>query len=89
MNNPPETTLLHCCGGPVQACGDGHLLKFGMFASTEHNLVFDLKHLVTSFVIAGREKTCAMRRRKATAMDCVRSYREHLCEYSGMSPLEV
>ena len=53
----------------VQACGDCHLLNFGLFATPERNLVFDLndfdetlpapwewdiKRLATSFVTAGR-----------------------------------
>ena len=54
----------------VQACGDAHLSNFGLFASPERNLLFDindfdetlpgpwewdLKRLVTSLVVAGRE----------------------------------
>ena len=54
----------------VQACGDCHLSNFGLFATPERNLVFDLndfdetlpapwewdiKRLAASFVVAGRE----------------------------------
>ena len=54
----------------VQACGDCHLLNFGLFATPERHLVFDvndfdethpapwewdLKRLVVSFAIAARE----------------------------------
>lgn len=88
----------------VQACGDCHLLNFGFFATPERNLVFDindfdetlpapwewdLKRLVVSFVIAGRDSDLSDRESKAAAIDCVRSYREHLREYSRLSPLEV
>ena len=56
-------------GIEVQACGDAHLMNFGVFASPERNLLFDLndfdetlpgpwewdlKRLSTSCVVAGR-----------------------------------
>jgi len=94
----PQTDII------VQACGDCHLLNFGFFATPERNLVFDindfdetlpapwewdLKRLVVSFVIAGRDSDLSDRESKAAAIDCARSYREHLREYSRLSPLEV
>ncbi|TRU24765.1 MAG: DUF2252 domain-containing protein [Microcystis aeruginosa Ma_SC_T_19800800_S464] len=94
----PKTDLI------VQACGDCHLLNFGLFATPERNLVFDIndfdetlpapwewdiKRLVVSFVIAGRDSDLSDQESKAAAIDCARSYREHLREYSRLSPLEV
>jgi uncharacterized protein (DUF2252 family) len=94
----PKTDII------VQACGDCHLLNFGFFGTPERNLVFDindfdetlpapwewdLKRLVVSFVIAGRDSDLSDRESKAAAIDCARSYREHLREYSRLSPLEV
>ncbi len=94
----PKTDII------VQACGDCHLLNFGFFATPERNLVFDindfdetlpapwewdLKRLVVSFVIAGRDSDLSDRESKAAAIDCARSYREHLREYSRLSPLEI
>jgi len=91
-------------GVQVQACGDCHLLNFGLFATPERNLVFDLndfdethpapwewdlKRLVTSVVIAGRDNGLTDDDSKTAVCDCVRSYRQHLREYSAMSPLEV
>jgi uncharacterized protein (DUF2252 family) len=91
-------------GIQVQACGDCHLLNFGLFATPERNLVFDindfdethpapwewdLKRLVTSFIIAGRDNDLADEESEEAVIECVRSYREHLREYSRMSPLEV
>jgi uncharacterized protein (DUF2252 family) len=91
-------------GVQVQACGDCHLLNFGLFATPERNLVFDindfdethpapwewdLKRLVTSFAIAGRDNKLADNESQEAVIECVRSYREHLREYSRMSPLEV
>lgn len=91
-------------GIKVQACGDCHLLNFGLFATPERNIVFDLndfdethpapwewdlKRLVTSFVIAGRDNNLSDDDSEDAAIECVRSYREHLRQYSRMSPLEV
>jgi uncharacterized protein (DUF2252 family) len=91
-------------GVKVQACGDCHLLNFGLFATPERNLVFDLndfdethpapwewdlKRLVTSVVIAGRDNGLSDDDSENAVCDCVRSYRQHLREYSAMSPLEV
>ncbi|GEA28071.1 hypothetical protein MiAbW_02643 [Microcystis aeruginosa NIES-4325] len=98
LASTPKTDII------VQACGDCHLLNFGFFATPERNLVFDindfdetlpapwewdLKRLVVSFVIAGRDSDLSDRESKAAAIDCARSYREHLREYSRLSPLEV
>jgi uncharacterized protein (DUF2252 family) len=88
----------------VQACGDAHLLNFGGFATPERNIVFDindldetlpapwewdLKRLTASMVIAGRalrltETDCAR-----AALATVRSYRQHMADYSAMRGLEV
>jgi uncharacterized protein (DUF2252 family) len=88
----------------VQACGDCHLLNFGLFATPERNLVFDLndfdetlpapwewdlKRLTVSFVIAGRDNKLSDAESREAVLECVRSYRKHLREYSKMSPLEV
>lgn len=91
-------------GLQVQACGDCHLLNFGLFATPERNLVFDindfdetlpapwewdLKRLVTSFVIAGRDRGLSEDGCRSAVQGCAQAYREHLREYSRMSPLEV
>ena len=88
----------------VQACGDCHLLNFGLFATPERNLVFDLndfdetlpapwewdiKRLATSFTVAGRDNRLANGDSRDSAVACVRAYREGLREYSRMNPLEV
>ncbi|AZB73257.1 DUF2252 domain-containing protein [Synechococcus elongatus] len=88
----------------VQACGDCHLLNFGFFATPERNLVFDIndfdethpapwewdiKRLVASFILAGRDNQITDKDSQSIAAACVRSYREHLRAYSRMSPLEV
>ena len=88
----------------VQACGDCHLLNFGIYATAERNVVFDindfdetlpapwewdLKRLCISFVVAGRDGKLSDRDSRAAAVQCARSYRERLREYSKLSPLEV
>jgi uncharacterized protein (DUF2252 family) len=98
LANTPNT------GVQVQACGDCHVLNFGLFATPERNLVFDLndfdethpapwewdlKRLVVSFIIVGRDNKLSDQESQEAVMECVRSYREHLREYSRMSPLEV
>lgn len=88
----------------VQACGDCHLLNFGGFATPERNLVFDIndfdetvpapwewdiKRLVASFVLAGRDQGFKESGCRDAAVACARSYRKRLREYAEMSPLEV
>jgi uncharacterized protein (DUF2252 family) len=91
-------------GIEVQACGDCHLLNLGLFATPERNLIFDLrdfdetlrapwewdvKRLVTSFAVAGRSNGLSAQCVKDVTTMCACSYRTHMVEFSGMSPLEV
>lgn len=88
----------------VQACGDCHLLNFGVFATPERNLIFDLndfdetlpapwewdiKRLATSIIVAGRDFGLPDKTSRDAVTACVRTYRERLIEFTGMSPLEV
>ncbi|HQR10925.1 MAG TPA: DUF2252 domain-containing protein [Casimicrobiaceae bacterium] len=88
----------------VQACGDCHLLNFGMFATPERNLVFDIndfdetlpapwewdvKRLAASFVVAARDNRLGAKGARAAAIECVRAYRENLRRFSKMTPLEL
>ena len=88
----------------VQACGDCHLLNFGLFATPERNLIFDLndfdetlpapwewdvKRLAVSFAVAARDIQLTDKQAQAAAIECVRAYREQLREFSKMSPLDV
>ncbi|MCY1408596.1 hypothetical protein D3C76_551690 [compost metagenome] len=91
-------------GIKVQACGDCHLLNFGLFATPERNLIFDIndfdetlpapwewdvKRLAISFVVAARDNQIADKEARATAVECVRAYRERLRKLSKLSPLQV
>jgi uncharacterized protein (DUF2252 family) len=88
----------------VQACGDCHLLNFGMFATPERNLVFDMndfdetlpapwewdvKRLGASFAVAARDNKLPDEDARAAAVACARAYRTHMRECSKKSPLEV
>ncbi|MFN8626235.1 MAG: DUF2252 domain-containing protein [Candidatus Binatia bacterium] len=88
----------------VQACGDCHLLNFGLFATPERNLIFDIndfdetlpapwewdvKRLAVSFAVAARDNQLTDKQARAAAVECVRGYRVRLRDYSKMSPLEV
>jgi uncharacterized protein (DUF2252 family) len=74
----------------VQACGDAHLLNFGMFAAPDRRLVFDVndfdetlpapfewdvKRLAASLAIAARENEFRDRDARTAARAAVRSYR--------------
>src|SRR4051812_19415593 len=91
-------------GFQVQACGDCHLMNFGLFATPERNVVFglndfdetmpgpwewDLKRLVASFVVAGRDVGLKNEEPAAVAAAGARAYRERLWQFSEMSPLEI
>lgn len=88
----------------VQACGDCHLLNFGLFATPERNLIFDIndfdetlpapwewdvKRLAVSFAVAARDIRLSDEEARAAAVECVQAYRKRLRELSRMSPLEV
>ena len=88
----------------VQACGDCHLLNFGVFATPERNLIFDIndfdetlpapwewdiKRLATSFVLAGRDNRYDADDCRDSAVAVVRAYREHLAELAKSTVLEA
>jgi uncharacterized protein (DUF2252 family) len=88
----------------VQACGDAHLSNFGVFGAPDRRLVFDLndfdeslpgpwewdvKRLVASFAIAGRECGFGRKQRRAAAEAAARAYRESMRKFAAQSNLEV
>src|SRR5882724_495434 len=88
----------------TQLCGDAHLSNFGMFASPERRLVFDLndfdetlpgpfefdvKRMAASFVIAGRNNGFAKADARAAAMASVTAYREAMADFALMSTMDV
>ena len=91
-------------GITVQACGDAHLLNFGLFATPERNLSFglndfdetlpapwewDVKRLAISFVVAGRTVGFDPAVCRRAALAVVGVYREQVARYAGMRLLEV
>ena len=88
----------------VQACGDAHLLNFGMYAAPDRRLVFDVndfdetlpapfewdvKRLAASFVVAARDNGFKDRDARTAARMAVRSYRIEMTGYAAMRFLEV
>ena len=84
-------------GLDVQLCGDAHLSNFGVFASPERRLLFDLndfdetlpgpfeydvKRMAASFVIAGRNNGFARPDARAAAMASVTAYREAMAGFA-------
>ena len=88
----------------VQACGDAHLLNFGMFAAPDRVLVFDVndfdetlpapfdwdvKRLAASFAVAARDNGFPDREAHTAARMAVRSYRTEMANYAAMRFLKV
>jgi len=91
-------------GLSVILCGDAHLSNFGIFATPERNLVFDindfdetypgpwewdLKRLAASAVVAGRENGFKEKICKDLAALVARSYREAMQRFAEMAILDV
>ena len=92
-------------GLAVQLSGDAHLSNFGVFAASDRRLVFslndfdetlpgpfewDVKRLVASFEVAGRERGLDRRSSgRAANLTAVRSYRLALQGYAQSRTLDV
>ncbi|MEW5514896.1 DUF2252 domain-containing protein [Pseudomonas asiatica] len=99
-----DLATLPCTGVRVQVCGDCHLLNFGLFATPERNLIFDIndfdetlpapwewdiKRLAVSFAVAAQDNRLNDKEAGQLAMACVQAYRKRMRELSEMSPLDV
>ena len=88
----------------VQACGDAHVSNFGLFASPERELLFDindfdetargpwewdLKRLAASLAIAGRENGFSAKERADIVRGATGAYRSAMREFAAMRNLEV
>jgi uncharacterized protein (DUF2252 family) len=88
----------------TQLCGDAHLSNFGMFASPERRLMFDLndfdetlpgpfeydvKRMAASFLIAGRNNGFSKADARAAAMASVTAYREAMADFAQMPTMDV
>ena len=91
-------------GLEVQLCGDAHLSNFGAFAAPDRRLVFsindfdetlpgpfewDVKRLVASFAVAGRDRGFDAKQRQSINRRVTRSYREAIKGFAGMSNLDL
>jgi uncharacterized protein (DUF2252 family) len=88
----------------VQLCGDAHLSNFGVFASPERNLLFDLndfdetlpgpfeydvKRMAASFTIAARNNAYTKEETRDVTLTAVRAYREAMVQFAKMRTLDV
>jgi uncharacterized protein (DUF2252 family) len=88
----------------VQLCGDAHLSNFGVFATPERKLVFDindfdethpgpwewdLKRLATSSVVAGRENGFSEKVNRRLAMAVVDTYGKAMGRLSKARTLDI
>jgi uncharacterized protein (DUF2252 family) len=91
-------------GLTVQCCGDAHLSNFGVFASPERALVFDVndfdetlpgpwewdvKRLAVSMLIAARDNGFRAKEQERIVLDTVGRYRTAMADFAGMKDLEV
>ena len=91
-------------GLTVQLCGDAHLLNFGLWATPERNLSFDLRdfdetlpgpfewdvaRLVASIVVLARTYGVRADRAEAAVAACLRTYRERMTGYTTARWLDI
>jgi uncharacterized protein (DUF2252 family) len=91
-------------GNEVVLCGDAHLSNFGLFASPERQLIFDindfdeafpgpwewdLKRLAASTVVAGRENNFSDKKCRSLAADVSKVYAFAMGKFSEMHTLDV
>lgn len=88
----------------VQLCGDAHLSNFGVFASPERNLLFDLNdfdetlpgpfeydvlRMTASFTIAARNNGFSAADIRKVTLEAVRSYREGMAQFASMRTMDI
>ena len=88
----------------TQLCGDAHLSNFGGFAAPDRRMVFsindfdetlpgpfewDVKRLVASFAVAGRDRGFDPKQRETINLEVGRAYREGVRRFSGMNTLDL
>ena len=91
-------------GLEVQLCGDAHLSNFGAFAAPDRRLVFsvndfdetlpgpfewDVKRLVASFAVAGRDRAFDAKTRRSICATAARGYRQAMRGFARMGNLEL
>ena len=91
-------------GLDVQLCGDAHLSNFGLFASPERRLLFDLndfdetlpgpfeydvKRMAASFTIAARNNGFSKADIRGSTLASVAAYREAMASFARMGTMDV
>jgi uncharacterized protein (DUF2252 family) len=91
-------------GLDVQACGDAHLANFGLYASPERQLVFDIndfdetlagpwewdiKRLAASFTIAARHNGLKREDGRKVTERVVRNYRKAMADFTDMRTTDI
>jgi len=91
-------------GLQVQCCGDAHLSNFGVFASPERRLMFDVndfdetlpgpwewdvKRLAVSMLIAARDNEYPVKDQDKVVLDTVAAYRTAVAGFAAMNNLDV
>jgi uncharacterized protein (DUF2252 family) len=91
-------------GLSAQLCGDAHLSNFGLFASPERRLLFDLndfdetlpgpfeydvKRMAASFTIAARNNGFSKADTRAATQASVKAYREAMASFAQMPTMDV
>ena len=91
-------------GLEVQLCGDAHLANFGAYAAPDRRLVFsvndfdetlpgpfewDLKRLVASFAVAGRDRGFGREQRAGINRTVGQSYRRSMRDFAAMRNLDL
>src|SRR3984957_1565700 len=87
-----------------QLSGDAHLSNFGIFAAPDRRLVFgandfdetlpgpfewDVKRMVASFAVAGRDRGFSERERHVVNLSAARAYRMAMLDFAGARTLDV
>jgi len=88
----------------VQLCGDAHVLNFGLWATPERNLSFDLRdfdetlpgpfewdvqRFAASLVVAARENRVKPAKAAAAVAAGVEAYRKRMRRYASMHELDI
>jgi uncharacterized protein (DUF2252 family) len=91
-------------GFNVQCCGDAHLSNFGVFASPERRLVFDIndfdetlpgpwewdvKRLAASMLIAAQDNGFPVKDQDRVVLETVAAYRTAMAGFAAVDNLEV
>src|SRR5690348_9809464 len=98
LGGQPDSGLM------VQLCGDAHVLNFGLWATPERNLGFDLrdfdetlpgpfewdvKRFAASLVVAGRQGQVKRARTAAAVTAAVEAYARRMRQYATMPELDI